>query len=162
MPTSSSHKNLPRIAITYCTQCRWLLRSAWLQQELLSTFGTAIGEVALIPSTGGIFQVHVTHKPPAPAKGETLEDPEVEAGFDEVLIWDRKAEGGFPEAKILKQRVRDVIEPGRGLGHSDTPSKSKKGSTGEEGIVSATNGADISVSTPAKAPEAKDACEDCR
>ena len=26
-------------------------------QELLSTFGTSIGEIALIPSTGGVFEV---------------------------------------------------------------------------------------------------------
>ena len=43
----------PRIAIRYCTQCRWLLRAAWLAQELLSTFGTDLGEVALAPGTGG-------------------------------------------------------------------------------------------------------------
>ena len=35
----------PRITIRYCTQCRWLLRAAWLAQELLSTFGTDLGEV---------------------------------------------------------------------------------------------------------------------
>ena len=37
----------PRVAITYCTQCNWLLRSAWMAQELLSTFGTDIGEAAV-------------------------------------------------------------------------------------------------------------------
>ncbi len=37
----------PRIAITYCTQCQcqWLLRAAWMAQELLSTFGLDLGEV---------------------------------------------------------------------------------------------------------------------
>ncbi|KAF2858545.1 hypothetical protein K470DRAFT_200149, partial [Piedraia hortae CBS 480.64] len=94
----------PRIAITYCTQCRWMLRAAYFGQELLSTFGTSIGEVALIPSTGGIFTVILT------TEDET------------VTLWDRKADGGFPEAKILKQRLRDRIEPARNLGHSDTPS----------------------------------------
>ena len=28
----------PRIEIEYCTQCRWLLRAAWMAQELLTTF----------------------------------------------------------------------------------------------------------------------------
>lgn len=28
-------------------------------------------------------------------------------------------DGGFPETKVLKQRVRDVIDPQRNLGHSD-------------------------------------------
>ncbi|KAK3082393.1 hypothetical protein LTR53_020421, partial [Teratosphaeriaceae sp. CCFEE 6253] len=54
---------LPRIAITFCTQCKWMLRAAYFAQELLSTFGTDIGEIALIPATGGIFTVHLTHKP---------------------------------------------------------------------------------------------------
>ena len=88
---------MPRVTIHYCTQCSWLLRSAWLAQELLSTFGQEIGEVALIPGTGGVFEI---------------------AG-DGQIGWERKAEGGFPEAKVLKQRVRDIIEPGRSLGHSD-------------------------------------------
>jgi len=86
-----------RIAITYCTQCQWLLRSAWMAQELLSTFSTDLGEVALLPGTGGIFQIHC----------------------NDVLLWDRKRDGGFPDVKTLKQRVRDQIDPGRDLGHVD-------------------------------------------
>jgi selenoprotein W-related protein len=42
----------PRIAIRYCTQCHLLLRAAWMAQELLSTFGTDLGEVSLQPGTG--------------------------------------------------------------------------------------------------------------
>lgn len=87
----------PRITITYCTQCSWLLRSAWMAQELLSTFGADLGEVSLIPGTGGIFEIHV----------------------DGALIWERKRDGGFPEAKVLKQKVRDIVWPERDLGHSD-------------------------------------------
>jgi selenoprotein W-related protein len=87
----------PRIAIRYCTQCQWLLRAAWMAQELLQTFGDDLREVALIPGTGGIFSISVN---------------------DEV-IWDRKAREGFPEAKVLKQLVRDQIDPERDLGHSD-------------------------------------------
>ena len=87
----------PRITITYCRQCNWMLRAAWLAQELLSTFSEEIGEVALIPGTGGIFEI----------------------ACDDALIWERKADGGFPEAKVLKQRLRDVIDPARDLGHCD-------------------------------------------
>ena len=47
----------PRIAILYCTQCHWLLRAAWMAQELLSTFGTDLGEVSLQPGTGGVFAI---------------------------------------------------------------------------------------------------------
>ncbi len=74
-----------------------MLRAAWLAQELLSTFSEEIGEVALIPGTGGHFEIRC----------------------DEQTIWERKADGGFPEAKVLKQRLRDVIDPARDLGHSD-------------------------------------------
>ena len=87
----------PRITIEYCTQCSWMLRAAWMAQELLQTFGQDIGEVALIPGTGGVFVVQ----------------------SDGMTIWDRKADGGFPEAKILKQRLRDHVWPDRDLGHSD-------------------------------------------
>ena len=89
--------NMPRVTITYCTQCQWLLRAAWLAQELLSTFGTDIGEVALVPGTGGIFEI----------------------ACDGARVWERKEDGGFPEAKVLKQRVRDLLDPERSLGHSD-------------------------------------------
>ncbi len=87
----------PRIAITYCSQCNWMLRAAWMAQELLTTFGPDLGEVALVPGTGGIFIITV----------------------DGVPVWDRKTDGGFPEAKALKQRVRDIAWPERDLGHSD-------------------------------------------
>lgn len=95
----SPAKARPRITITYCTLCQWLLRSAWLAQELLQTFGQDLGEVALVPGTAGNFQV----------------------AYEGEVIWDRKTDGGFPEAKVLKQRVRDRLDPDRDLGHSDVP-----------------------------------------
>ena len=87
----------PRASITYCTQCRWLLRAAWLAQELLTTFEEELGEVALRPGTGGVFDIRL----------------------NDELIWSRKQEGRFPEAKEIKQRVRDRIATDRSLGHSD-------------------------------------------
>ncbi|HRF62397.1 MAG TPA: SelT/SelW/SelH family protein [Candidatus Competibacter sp.] len=87
----------PRASITYCTQCRWLLRAAWLAQELLTTFEGELGEVALRPGTGGVFEIRL----------------------GEELIWSRKQEGRFPEAKEIKQRIRDRVAPARSLGHSD-------------------------------------------
>ncbi|MGY3895563.1 SelT/SelW/SelH family protein [Aeromonas enterica] len=87
----------PRIEIRYCTLCRWMLRAAWLAQELLSTFDSDLGEVALVPASKGEFRILV----------------------DGVLVWDRVTDEGFPEAKEIKQRVRDVIAPQRDLGHSD-------------------------------------------
>jgi len=87
----------PSIRITYCTQCNWMLRAAWMAQELLSTFGGDLAEVTLVPGTGGAFEITVD--------GET--------------IWERKKDRGFPEAKVLKQRIRDKAWPERDLGHAD-------------------------------------------
>jgi len=87
----------PRVEIQYCIQCQWLLRAAWIAQELLTTFENEIGEVALVPGTGGIFEVRV----------------------DGEVIFSRKQEGRFPESKELKQLVRDRIAPDKPLGHSD-------------------------------------------
>ncbi|MBI4559941.1 MAG: SelT/SelW/SelH family protein [Candidatus Hydrogenedentes bacterium] len=92
------HVAKPRIEIEYCIQCRWLLRAAWMAQELLTTFEAELGEVALVPGTGGVFEVRVN--------GET--------------VWSRKVDGRFPESKELKQRVRDRVAPGKDLGHSES------------------------------------------
>lgn len=88
---------LPGVVITYCTQCRWLLRAAWYTQELLTTFHRELGEVALRPGKGGVFTVEAGGK----------------------VVWDRTVEGGFPEITVLKRRVRDVVAPDKPLGHSD-------------------------------------------
>ena len=90
----------PRVEIHYCTQCRWLLRAAWMTQELLTTFSDEIGEVALVPGTGGVFDVRVN--------GE--------------LVWSRAELQRFPDIKELKQLVRDRIAPAKDLGHSDRAS----------------------------------------
>ncbi|CAM1505386.1 Fc.00g110230.m01.CDS01 [Cosmosporella sp. VM-42] len=107
---------LPRVTIQFCTQCKWMLRAAYFAQELLSTFSTALGEVALQPSTGGTFIVTIYHQPP----GEP-------STLSSKVLWDRKTDGGFPETKELKRRVRDVVEPGRDLGHVDRGAGSKGG-----------------------------------
>jgi selenoprotein W-related protein len=67
-------------------------------QELLSTFAEELGEVALAPGSGGVFQIRV----------------------NDELIWDRADRGGFPDIKELKQLVRDRVAPQKGLGHSDS------------------------------------------
>jgi len=86
----------PRLEIEYCTQCRWLLRAAWMAQELLTTFEKELGEVALIPGAGGIFEVRLEGK----------------------SIFSREQQRRFPESKELKQLVRDRIAPEKDLGHS--------------------------------------------
>lgn len=90
-------KNRNRVEITYCRQCGWLMRASWMAQELLNTFSTELGEAALVPGMGGIFEVRV----------------------DGELIWSREEMGRFPDIKELKQLVRDRVAPERDLGHTD-------------------------------------------
>ncbi|CZR66191.1 uncharacterized protein PAC_16092 [Phialocephala subalpina] len=80
----------PRITIQFCTQCKWMLRAAYFAQELLSTFSTSLGEVALQPSTGGTFVVHLYNAVP---DGSGVDG---KVTIQQHLLWDRKAEGGFP------------------------------------------------------------------
>ena len=77
----------------------------------MSTFGVDLDEVALVPGTGGVFEIRV--------------------GGD--LVWERKRDGGFPEAKVLKQKVRDIVWPERDLGHSDGHKKSAIPVSDEQG-----------------------------
>lgn len=67
------------IEIEFCTQCRWMLRAAWLAQELLVTFENDIQSVNLMPSTGGILDIRL----------------------DGNCVFSRKAVGRFPESKEL-------------------------------------------------------------
>ena len=88
----------PVISIEYCPKCGWMLRAAYYAQELLSTFTDDVHGVLLQPSEiNGTFKVRIDGKE----------------------IYDRKREEGFPETKSLKQLVRDVVNPGKDLGHSD-------------------------------------------
>ncbi|KAF7307525.1 hypothetical protein MIND_00547100 [Mycena indigotica] len=118
--------NSSLVSIEFCDRCRWLHRASWVQTELRLTFPPpAIEAITLIPrnseETAGRFRVWVTENGNAPR-----------------LVWDRKTEGGFPELKVLvsiinsslqyfnllrsqKQRIRDILQPGKSLGHSDKP-----------------------------------------
>lgn len=88
---------LPVVEIEYCRQCRWLLRAAWMAQELLTTFEEEVGGVRLTPGTGGVFVVRI----------------------GDAVVWSRKEAGRFPDIVELKQAVRDRVAPDRALGHTD-------------------------------------------
>ena len=96
--STAATATLPRVAvrIRYCTQCRWLARATWLAQELLTTFPVEL-ELTLEPGFGGVFEVEL----------------------EGALIFSRAERRRFPEPKELKQRIRDRVDPGRPLGHSD-------------------------------------------
>ena len=91
----------PTVTIEYCPKCGWLLRAAYMAQELLTTFTEEIKAITLQPSeTNGAFRIFI----------------------NEQKIFDRKAYGGFPEIKELKQLTRDIVAPGKSLGHADNKS----------------------------------------
>ena len=86
---------LPRVEIRYCTRCRFMLRAAYLAQELLTTFEKELGEVALVPSSGGIFEVTLD--------GETVAS--------------NRRTKRMPEAGEVKRILRDRMAPDRKIGH---------------------------------------------
>ena len=57
-----------------------------MAQELLTTFADELGEIALVPGDGGVFQLRV----------------------DDELVACRKRDDGFPELAELKRRVREA------------------------------------------------------
>ncbi len=88
----------PLITITYCPKCGWMLRAAYMAQEILTTFSEDIKGVLLEPAAvNGQYTIHVDDRP----------------------VFDRKTAGRFPEIKELKQLIRDIVNPEKRLGHSD-------------------------------------------
>lgn len=88
----------PIITIEYCPKCGWMLRAAYMAQELLTTFSDDLKGVTLQPSEiAGRYTI----------------------SLNDEIMFDRKREGRFPEIKELKQLVRDHVAPGKSLGHSD-------------------------------------------
>ncbi|GJN92110.1 hypothetical protein Rhopal_005139-T1 [Rhodotorula paludigena] len=143
-------EELPRVVIEFCDRCRWIHRATWTQTELFLTFppaataedGTSPGlrSITLVPrnapETGGRFRVWLLRYRSIEQEFEESLGKEKWNGWE--LVWDRKVEGGFPELKDLKQRIRNLIAPSQGLGHSDKPSK-----------VSSTRSAPPAVASPA-------------
>jgi len=88
----------PTITIEYCPKCHWLLRAAYMAQELLTTFEEDLYGITLQPSEiAGRYSIKL----------------------NDVILFDRKLQGRFPDIKELKQLVRDKVNPGKSLGHSD-------------------------------------------
>lgn len=84
-----------RVEITYCRKCRFMLRAAWLAQELLTTFEEDLIEVAIKPGSGGIFEV----------------------ALDGDVIATNRETKRMPETGEVKRLVRDRLAPDRRIGH---------------------------------------------
>ncbi len=72
-----------------------MLRAAWLAQELLATFEQELGEVALRPGSGGIFEVTLD--------GETIAS--------------NRETKRMPDPAEVKRLIRDRIAPEKQIGH---------------------------------------------
>lgn len=72
-----------------------MLRAAYMAQELLITFEKELGEVALVPGAGGIFEIALD---------------------GEVLATNRETKRS-PEVAEVKRLLRDRIAPERPIGH---------------------------------------------
>ena len=91
----------PVIEIEYCPKCNWMLRAAYMSQEILSSFTEDIHGVLLIPSEiAGRYTI----------------------GKENKQIFERKRAGRFSEIKELKQLIGDIVAPEKSLGHSDKTS----------------------------------------
>jgi selenoprotein W-related protein len=74
------------LVIEYCVPCSYLSRALWQADELLRmTHDSA--SLTLVPATGGRYRI-------------TLDD---------AVIWDKEAEGGFPEIDQLFERVNATV-----------------------------------------------------
>ncbi len=87
----------PRVEIIYCRQCKFMLRAAWFAQELLSAFEGELAEVAVVPGSGGIFEVKLD---------------------GEVIATNRETHR-LPDIGEVKRFIRDRIAPERRIGHED-------------------------------------------
>lgn len=115
MTTTSSSPNESQevhLTIEYCSACQWMLRSTWLASEILTTFANeaSLSSISLIPkgpplSEGGIFRITANSVK--------------EGDESKFILWDRNIHGRFPEAKEVKQLIRDIVNPDKDLGHSD-------------------------------------------
>jgi selenoprotein W-related protein len=86
-----------KIEIQFCTLCAWLPRASWMMQEILTTFQGEVISVTLTPKSGGIFEIFL----------------------DKEKIYSRSDFGGFLDIKDVKKLIRDKINPGKNLGHTD-------------------------------------------
>ena len=105
------------------------LRAVWTAQELLTTFrdDRGLGAVTLRGqrnadddnadnnNTATLFAVSVYDE----ARGASPPLPS-NTNVSNIILWDYPImDTTFPQMKVLKQRVRDIISPERSLGHSD-------------------------------------------
>lgn len=56
----------------------------------------SLGEIALVPATGGIFTIDIVHSPLPSSTAETDSKENGLLKTQTTQLWDRKTHGGFP------------------------------------------------------------------
>ena len=92
MKSISTDATEPNVSILYCTGCRWLLRAAYLGQELLDAC-SEIRSLTLVPS----------RKPCRP--GSFV----IQCSSSEQILWNRAEAGGFPTTQQAIDLVREAL-----------------------------------------------------
>ena len=72
-----------RLEIEFCTKCRFQGRAFWLARELFDVVPELVGEIALIPSSGGVFTVR----------------------YNGANVWELASSGRFPEPKDIREAM---------------------------------------------------------
>ena len=85
----------PGVVVEYCARCGFMLRAAWVAQELLKSFEDEVAEVALRPGGGGVFTVRL----------------------DEAPLFSNKEQGRFPEMRELRERLARALGSEKRFGH---------------------------------------------
>ncbi|KAF6006788.1 hypothetical protein HII13_004869 [Brettanomyces bruxellensis] len=119
----------PIVSIAYCVRCKWMLRAAWYQQEILQTFASKEDPEATEKAGDGFSKLTINSvllKPSLVAGTFTIAIKPRRAD-NWTVLWDRKMNGGFPDSKVVKQKIRDIVKPGLKMRHLDRPSESSNG-----------------------------------
>lgn len=110
----------------------------------------------------------MTHTVPGSASDDSA-GLNPEAGSETVkvtdtVLWDRKADGGFPETKELKNRVRNIIDPQRDLGHIDRSLQRNKYEGSEQQPAESQPKPDppVQPTEQSSKKEGTQECEDCK
>ncbi|VEU23564.1 DEKNAAC104729 [Brettanomyces naardenensis] len=118
----------PLVSISYCVRCHWMLRAAWYQQEILQTFGSKQDSViSANASNVPKLTINSVILKPSLIAGTFTIAVKVKKNDNWIVVWDRKMDGGFPDSKIVKQKIRDLVRPGLKMNHLDKPSTSSNG-----------------------------------
>ncbi len=75
-----------RLEIEFCAVCKFQGRAFFLARELYDQRPDLFDEIALLPVSGGAFNV----------------------SYDGALVWDYRAQGGFPDPKTIREAILDA------------------------------------------------------